>query len=77
MSLSAPAESPALPPLPPQRLAVVGHVEWVSFVVVESLPSAGQIQHALEMLEQPAGGGAVVPAWRPTIAIDPHNGGPG
>ncbi len=65
MSLAAPAEQPGLPPLPPLpslRLAVVGHVEWVSFVVVEHLPSAGQIQHALETLEQPAGGGAVVAA---------------
>lgn len=62
MSAAAPAELPGPPPLPPLRLAVVGHVEWVSFVMVERLPSAGQIQHALETLEQPAGGGAVVAA---------------
>ncbi|MCP9840398.1 ribokinase [Synechococcus sp. J7-Johnson] len=62
MSAAAPAELPGPPPLPPLRLAVVGHVEWVSFVMVERLPSAGQIQHVLETLEQPAGGGAVVAA---------------
>ncbi len=62
MSAAPPAELSGLLPLPPLRLAVVGHVEWVSFVMVERLPSAGQIQHALETLEQPAGGGAVVAA---------------
>ncbi|MCT0249674.1 PfkB family carbohydrate kinase [Synechococcus sp. CS-205] len=62
MSVAFPSRSWSLPPLPPLRLAVVGHVEWVSFVTVEHLPLAGQIQHALETLEQPAGGGAVVAA---------------
>jgi len=60
MSGTSPDQWPDLPDLPSLRLAVVGHVEWVSFVVVERLPGAGQIQHALELLEQPAGGGAVV-----------------
>ncbi|MEB3168903.1 MAG: PfkB family carbohydrate kinase [Synechococcaceae cyanobacterium] len=49
----------ALPALPPLRLAVVGHVEWVSFLEVEALPSAGLIGHARRFLEEPAGGGAV------------------
>jgi ribokinase len=41
------------------RLAVVGHVEWVEFARVETMPSAGEIVHALETWEEPAGGGAV------------------
>lgn len=49
-----------LPDLPPLRLAVVGHVEWVSFVAVEQLPRPGLIGHADGFLEEPAGGGAVV-----------------
>jgi ribokinase len=50
----------ALPPLPPLRLAVVGHVEVVSFVGVEHLPAAGEILHATRFAELPAGGGPVV-----------------
>jgi ribokinase len=41
------------------QLAVVGHVEWVEFVRVESVPAPGEIVHALETWEEPAGGGAV------------------
>jgi ribokinase len=41
------------------RLAVVGHVEWVEFVRVEHVPAQGEIVHALETWEDPAGGGAV------------------
>lgn len=44
------------------RLAVLGHVEWVSFVRVPALPRSGQIQHASDLFEQAAGGGAVVAA---------------
>jgi ribokinase len=50
----------SLPPLPPLRLAVVGHIEWVSFIGVETLPAAGSISNANTFLEEPAGGGAVV-----------------
>ena len=49
-----------LPPLPPLRLAVVGHVEVVRFVAVDELPRPGAIIKALEVHEVPAGGGAVV-----------------
>ncbi len=42
------------------RCAVVGHVEWVEFARVPALPGAGEIVHATEMWEEPAGGGAVV-----------------
>lgn len=41
------------------RLAVVGHVEWVEFVRVEHVPQPGEIVHALETWQEPAGGGAV------------------
>ena len=49
-----------LPPLPPLRLAVLGHVEVVRFVEVAELPRPGQIVRALHVHEVPAGGGAVV-----------------
>src|SRR5215467_7476078 len=39
--------------------AVVGHVEWVEFARVEHAPEPGEIVHALETWEEPAGGGAV------------------
>jgi len=38
----------------------VGHVEWVEFARVPELPGAGEIVHATEVWEEPAGGGAVV-----------------
>jgi len=41
------------------NLVVVGHVEWVEFARVESVPRPGEIVHALETWEEPAGGGAV------------------
>jgi len=40
-------------------VAVVGHVEWVEFVRVAHVPAPGEIVHALETWEEPAGGGAV------------------
>jgi ribokinase len=50
----------ALPPLPQLDLAVVGHVEMVSFLSVDRLPAAGQIAHASTCFDHAAGGGAVV-----------------
>jgi ribokinase len=41
------------------QVAVVGHVEWVEFARVDHAPVAGEIVHALETWEEPAGGGAV------------------
>jgi ribokinase len=41
------------------QVAVVGHVEWVEFARVEHTPRPGEIVHALETWEEPAGGGAV------------------
>jgi ribokinase len=47
------------PALAQLELAVVGHMEWVSFVAVEQLPEAGVVQHACAFREEPAGAGAV------------------
>jgi ribokinase len=41
------------------RVAVVGHVEWVQFARVEHIPAAGEVVHAADSFEEPAGGGAV------------------
>lgn len=41
------------------RAAVIGHVEWVDFVRVDRLPSAGDIVHARATWSEPAGGGPV------------------
>jgi ribokinase len=40
-------------------VAVVGHVEWVQFARVAHVPRAGDVVHALDPFEEPAGGGAV------------------
>lgn len=41
------------------RVAVVGHVEWVDFVLAERLPAPGAIAGARAAWEAPAGGGAM------------------
>lgn len=41
------------------RVAVVGHVEWIDFAVVDHVPAPGEIVHARAAPEVPAGGGAV------------------
>src|ERR1700743_2348281 len=43
------------------RVAVVGHVEWVQFLRVDRLPTAGEIERA-QREGTHAGGGAVVAA---------------
>ncbi len=45
--------------LPKLKLAVIGHVEWVTFLKVDQIPLAGQISHAKDCLEEAAGGAAV------------------
>ncbi len=40
------------------RLAVIGHVEWVEFARVDTLPGPGEIAHASETWAEAAGGGA-------------------
>jgi len=42
------------------RFAVVGHVEWINFLEVDSFPKAGLISHSKRSLEMPAGGGGVI-----------------
>ena len=42
------------------NVAVVGHVEWVQFAHVAHVPRAGEVVHAGDQFEEPAGGGAVV-----------------
>ncbi|MDX6664514.1 MAG: ribokinase, partial [Solirubrobacteraceae bacterium] len=41
------------------RVAVVGHVEWAEFAVVDRMPAAGEIVHAREHFALAAGGGGV------------------
>jgi ribokinase len=41
------------------RVAVVGHVEWIEFIRVDHVPTAGEIIHAGETWTEAAGGGAV------------------
>ncbi len=40
------------------RVAVVGHVEWLDFLVVERVPSPGEIVQVKETWQEAAGGGA-------------------
>jgi ribokinase len=40
------------------QVAVVGHVEWVEFISVRSMPVVGEIVHAHSWHEEPGGGGA-------------------
>jgi ribokinase len=42
------------------RCAVVGHVEWTEFVLVDAVPAPGQIAHSTDSWAFPAGGGAVI-----------------
>ena len=50
------------------RVAVVGHVESILFAVVPHMPLAGEIVHAEETFEEPAGGGAVAAAQLAKLA---------
>ncbi|HEY3764122.1 MAG TPA: PfkB family carbohydrate kinase, partial [Gaiellales bacterium] len=40
------------------RLAVIGHVEWVTFAHAPFVPGPGEIVHLTDPCSQPAGGGA-------------------
>ena len=48
------------------RAAVVGHVEWIQFVAVPSVPLAGEIVGATETWEEAGGGGSVA---APALAL--------
>jgi ribokinase len=52
------------------RVAVVGHVEWVEFARVEHVPVPGEIVHAVETWQEPAGGGAVAAMQLARLAGD-------
>ena len=41
------------------RLAVIGHIEWVTFATAPFFPGPGEIVHLTDPLSQPGGGGAV------------------
>jgi ribokinase len=41
------------------KVAVVGHVEWIRFCRVESMPARGEIAHSVDDWEQVGGGGGV------------------
>jgi ribokinase len=42
------------------RCAIVGHVEWVEFVLVDEVPAPGHIAHSIDSWSVPAGGGGVM-----------------
>ena len=48
-----------MPAVSAVRVAVVGHVEWADFAVVERLPKPGEIIRASHRWAETAGGGAV------------------
>jgi ribokinase len=52
------------------RTAVVGHVEWVEFAKVARVPTPGEIAHATEWWEEPAGGGSVAAVQLHKLAGD-------
>ncbi len=64
-------KSHELPQLPELKLAVIGHVEWVSFLAVDELPKAGLIGRANKYFEEPAGGAAVVAVQLARITKQP------
>lgn len=43
-----------------ERVAVVGHVEWVDFVPLRRFPGRGEVLHAMSSFARAAGGGGVV-----------------
>ena len=55
----APVPLEQLPALPPLPLAVVGHVEVVSFLAMDQLPVPGAVSRASRFAEEPAGAAAV------------------
>jgi len=52
------------------QVAVVGHVEWVEFARVASVPRTGSIAHARETWEQAGGGGAVAALQLARLGLD-------
>ena len=54
------------------KVAVVGHVEWIEFLRVESVPRAGEIVGATESWSEPAGGGGVAAVELARLAGEAH-----
>jgi ribokinase len=52
------------------KTAVVGHVEWVTFARVDHVPTSGEIVHASDVFELPAGGGPVAAVQLRKLAGD-------
>ncbi|HWG08265.1 MAG TPA: PfkB family carbohydrate kinase [Solirubrobacteraceae bacterium] len=52
------------------RVASVGHIEWVQFARVEHVPRPGEVAHAKDAFEEPAGGGAVAAVQLARLAGD-------
>ena len=57
--------------LPKLKLAVIGHVEWVTFLKVDQIPLAGQISHAKDCFEEAAGGAAVAAVQMARLINEP------
>ena len=57
--------------LPKLKLAVIGHIEWVSFLKVDQLPLAGEISHAKDCFEEAAGGAAVAAVQMSRLINEP------
>ena len=57
--------------LPKLKLAVIGHVEWVTFLKVDQLPLAGEISHAKDCFEEAAGGAAVAAVQMARLINEP------
>ena len=54
------------------RAAVVGHVEWIRFARVDSVPATGQIAHAFDDWQQAGGGGGVAAVQLALLADEAH-----
>ena len=57
--------------LPKLKLAVIGHIEWVTFLKVDQLPLAGEISHAKDCFEEAAGGAAVAAVQMTRLTNEP------
>ena len=57
--------------LPKLKLAVIGHIEWVTFLKVDKLPLAGEISHAKDYFEEAAGGAAVAAVQMARLINEP------
>ena len=68
MQHSPPKEIFSLPKL---KLAVIGHIEWVTFLKVDQLPIAGEISHATDYFEEAAGGAAVAAVQMARLINEP------